>query len=153
MPVVKVIVSVIILFLLTSCSPDSDSKNAKASLFKAVNPEPVFIGGEKAPLTDIKKEVESFEELFDVAIIQNEQQILVAYKVKHMQRFRMKDIERDLKKDLQGKFPGNEFLVSSDMKIFLEAVELETHVHHQDYPKSKAKKWFRNIVDLEKETT
>ncbi len=152
MQVWKVIAVVIAMFLLTSCSPDSDSREARLSLFKAVDPKPVYITGDKAPLLKIKHEVQSFDELFDVAVIQNGKEILVAYKVKHMQRIHMDSIEKRLTKMLNQDYPGNDFIVSSDMKIFLEAIELGVHVHKEDYPKNKAKKWFENIVELHEDT-
>ena len=143
-----------ILTTLTSCKPDSDSEEAKASLFKSVDPKPLYISGKnKAPLEKIKSKVRNFDEIHDVSVIQNDNQILVAYKVKHFNRFHMESIEKKLSNMLNNEFPKYEFLVSSDMKIFLEAIELTVHVQKENYPKKKAEKWFGNIVRLEKEQT
>ena len=143
-----------ILVFLAACTPDSDSNEAKASLFKSVNPKPVYLSGkDKAPLEKIKTEVSNFEEIFDVSVIQKGDQILVAYKVKHMNRFRMESIEQKITKKLNRDFPKHQFLVSSDMKIFLEAIELTVHVQKENYSKKKAEKWFGNIVRLQKEQT
>ncbi|MDF2557446.1 MAG: sporulation protein [Bacillales bacterium] len=150
----KFILCLFILTTLTSCKPDSDSEEAKASLFKSVNPKPVYISGKnKAPLEKIKSKVRGIHEIHDVSVIQNGKQILVAYKVKHFDRFRMESIEKKLVTILNDEFPKYEFLVSSDMKIFLEAIELTVHVQKENYPKKKAEKWFGNIVRLEKEQT
>ncbi len=152
MQIWKMIAVLIAMLLLSACSPDSDSREARMSLFKAVDPKPVYIAGDKAPLSRIKQEVQSFDELFDVAVIQNGKEILVAYKVKHMQRIHMEAIEKKITKMLKRDYPGNDFIVSSDMKIFLEAIELGVHVHKENYPKNKAKKWFGNIVELNEDT-
>ena len=88
-----------------------------------------------------------------MTVVQKDKDILVAYKVKHMQRFRMKSIESKLKKDLQKNYKGYNFTVSSDMKIFLETVELIVNVKDKDYPLKKAGKWFGKIMDLQKDMT
>ncbi|MDF2535717.1 MAG: sporulation protein [Bacillales bacterium] len=145
---------VLVTLILASCTPDSDSHEAKASLFKSVNPKPVYLSGkDKAPLDKIKTDVSNLEEIFDVSVIQKGNQILVAYKVNHLNRFRMESIEQKITKKLSRDFPKYQFLVSSDMKIFLEAIELTVHVQKENYSKKKAEKWFGNIVQLQKEQT
>ena len=140
--------------VMAGCSGDSSSKEARMSLIQSVNQNPVYLGGSKeAPLSQIKQKVSSQKEIYDVAVVQKDKDILVAYKVKHMQRFRMKSIESKLKKDLQKNYKGYNFTVSSDMKIFLETVELIVNVKDKDYPLKKAGKWFGKIMDLQKDMT
>jgi hypothetical protein len=73
--------------------------------------------------------------------------------VKHMKRFRMASIDKDLTSDLNKKFKGYDIVISSDMKIFLEVVELIVQVQDKGYSKEKAKDWFGKIKSLEKEMT
>jgi len=149
MPFIKVIVFVTALFVLVGCTPDSDSWEAKQSLFRSVDMEPVSLGEEdSAPLKEIQQEIDQFDSLYDAALVQNGKQILVAYKVKHLQRFRMGKIEQELSEKLRSEYPDFEFLVSSDMKIFLEVVELGVHVNQEGYPEKQAQEWFQKIVDL-----
>ncbi len=138
--------------MVSGCSGDSSSKEARMSLIQSVDQDPVYLGDHsKAPLEEIKKKVASHKEIYDVAVVQKDKDILVAYKVKHMQRFRMKSIESKLDKELKKNFKSFNFTVSSDMKIFLETVELIVNVKDKGYPKKKAGKWFDKIMKLQKD--
>jgi len=138
--------------IVSGCSGDSSSKEARMSLIQSVDQDPVYLGDHsKAPLEEIKKKVASHKEIYDVAVVQKDKDILVAYKVKHMQRFRMKSIESKLDKELKKNFKSFNFTVSSDMKIFLETVELIVNVKDKGYSKKKAGKWFDKIMKLQKD--
>lgn len=138
--------------IVSGCSGDSSSKEAKMSLIQSVDQDPVYLGDHsKAPLEKIKEKVASHKEIYDVAVVQKNKDILVAYKVKHMQRFRMKSIESKLDKELKKNFKSFDFTVSSDMKIFLETVELIVNVKDKGYSKKKAGKWFDKIMKLQKD--
>ncbi len=138
--------------IVSGCSGDSGSKEARMSLIHSVDQDPVHLGDtSKAPLEEIKKKVASHKEIYDVAVVQKNKDILVAYKVKHMQRFRMKSIESKLNKELKKDFKSFNFTVSSDMKIFLETVELIVNVKDKGYSKKKAEKWFDKIMKLQKD--
>ena len=78
---------------------------------------------------------------------------MVAYKVKQMKRFKMKKIEKELNKKLTEKYSDRKFIVSSDFKIFLEAVELNEDLKDKKYSREKARKRFKKIIKLEKEKT
>lgn len=144
---------------LSACSPDSDSEEALASLFVPVDLEPVTLNEEgydrfdEQLVTFIQEELERDDKIHDAMVIQNGDDILVAYKVRQLSRFNMEKIESDVNKMLEKNFPSYNFIVTSDFKIFLEAVELAVHVDQEDYPKDKAKVWFDKIVELEKEQT
>ena len=150
--IASLVVTALVLSVLGGCSGDSSSKEARMSLFQSVDQDPVYLGdSKKAPLDEIKKKVASHKEIYDVAVVQKDKDILVGYKVKHMQRFRMKSIESNLKDDLQKNFKDYNFTVSSDMKIFLETVELIVNVKNKGYSKKKAEKWFDKIMELQKD--
>lgn len=142
--------------MLTSCNNDA-TQNSGMSLIQKSDPNPVILDEkteDKNKLVhSIKKNVAKFEELYDVAVIKGEEEILVAYKVKHMQRFHMVKIEQKINKMLEEKYPKENFIVSSDYKIFLEAVELNDKMKNPDYSKKDAKKKLDEIIKLKKELT
>ena len=72
---------------------------------------------------NIKKDVEHLDYIYDVAVIKGENEDLVVYKVKHFQRFQMKKIEKEVNEILEKRYPEENFIVSSDYKIFLEAFD------------------------------
>jgi hypothetical protein len=78
---------------------------------------------------------------------------LVVYKVKHLQRFRMKTIEKNITNHLEKKYPKEDFIVSSDYKIFLEAVRLKDDMKKRKITEKKAEKRFKEIVSLTEEMT
>jgi hypothetical protein len=83
-----------------------------------------------------------------VAVVKGKEATLVVYKVKHMQRFRMKQIEKDLTKKLEEKYPKEQFTVSSDYKIFLEAVRLVERKDNGNLSGKQAEKRLNEIVKM-----
>lgn len=142
--------------LLTSCNTDA-TQHSGMSLIQKSDPDPIILDEKKEKdhklVTSIKKDVAKFDELYDVAVIKGEEEILVAYKVKHLQRFHMVKIEGKINKMLEEKYPKENFIVSSDYKIFLEAVELNDKMRNPDFSNKDAKKKLEEIIKLKKELT
>ncbi|MDQ0268708.1 YhcN/YlaJ family sporulation lipoprotein [Cytobacillus purgationiresistens] len=153
----KLIIVTVLFISLSGCSKH-ESNEAPMSLVKVTHPTPSLINSDhraddSSLLNDIEKDVEGYEELYDAAIVKNDNQILVAYKVKHLQRFHMKKIEKKLTDSLEKKYQDEEFIVSSDYKIFLEVVELHEKMKNPDYNSDEAEKKFKKIVEMQKELT
>src|SRR6478672_183627 len=105
----------------------NDEKQTQLSLINQTNPTPINLTSQptqEPSSKNIKEDVQSIDSIYDVAIIKGKEKTLVAYKVKHLQRFRMKAIEKEVNAKLEEKYPDEDFTVSSDYKIFLEAVRL-----------------------------
>lgn len=154
----KILILISVACFITLCGCNNDGpKESGVALLKATNPTPVsFERNTKKELdliASIEMDIEGFKELYDVAVIKGKDDILVAYKVKHMQRFRMKDIEKRMNKLLEKNYPDENFIVSSDYKIFLEAVELEENLKDPNYSQKKAEKKLKEIIKLKKELT
>jgi hypothetical protein len=142
--------------LIAGCSNKEDGKDSKVALLKTTDPPPIELVDN--PETEsfghaIKKELAKKKELYDVAVIQSKEETLVVYKVKHLQRFKMKKIEKDMEKYLEGKYPDEDFVLSSDYKIFLETVRLKEKIQHKSISKKEAEKEFKDIIELQKEKT
>ncbi|OCA84238.1 hypothetical protein A8F94_16105 [Bacillus sp. FJAT-27225] len=139
--------------LLAGCGQNEGSSNL--ALMNRTNPEPVHTedNGSRVSEEKVEKEVESLPELYDVAVIKGKKEFLVAYKVRHLQRFRMKNIEKKLTTRLEKKFPKEKFTVSSDYKIFLEATRLQEKIKNGNYNGKEAEKRLQEIVKLQKEKT
>ncbi|OIU72485.1 sporulation protein [Rossellomorea aquimaris] len=147
---------IISLLMIAGCSNKEDGEESKIALLKTTDPEPVELVDH--PETEsfghaIKKELAEKKELYDVAVIQSKEQTLVVYKVKHLQRFKMKKIEKDMEKLLEDKHPGEDFILSSDYKIFLETVRLKEKIQQKTISKKEAEKEFKDIIQLQKEKT
>lgn len=144
-----------VLLLLVGCSNQNDNKKSSMALIKTTQPTPVKLSNknnETLPVK-VKKEVANIKEIYDVAVIEGNKTILVAYKVKHLYRFRMKSIEKKLTERLEKEYPNEKFVVSSDYKIFLEAVRLREALKAGKISKKDARKRFNDIVKLKEELT
>ncbi|RBP92168.1 sporulation lipoprotein YhcN/YlaJ [Cytobacillus firmus] len=145
------------LILLSGCSGDGKVTDSDLALLKTTNPPAVLIDkntrGNMDLVENIEHDVEKMKELYDVAVVKSNGDTLVAYKVKHLQRFHMKKIEKKMTKMLEEKYPDENFIVSSDYKIFIEAVELQEKMKDPDFTDNKAKKKLDKIIKLKNEMT
>lgn len=141
--------------LLFGCSTVNDTPETRSSLVRTSNPNPIAVNNKDEKLVgDIKKAALSIDGIYDVAVIKGEaKDCLVAFKVHHLERFRMKKIEKQLTKELQKQFKDLSFTVSSDFKIFLEAVRLNEKVEKENLSKEKKEKRLQEIIKLSREKT
>lgn len=151
------LIFIVFLCVLTACSNQNDGKTENFAMIKRTNPEPMdIINGmdekdEKGLISKVKETVANEDTIYDVIVVKNGKKIIVAYKVKHLQRFHMKKIEKTVTEHLEERFPENDFIVSSDYKIFLESVRLNELLKEKDVPEKKARKKFKEIEELQKE--
>lgn len=104
-------------------------------------------------LENIRNDILSLEPVYQVVVIKGEHETLVAYKVKQLHRFNMKKIEKDIQERLNKQYPDEDFVISSDFKIYLEASELYERTKQPNYPEEKEKKQLQKIIKLKKELT
>ncbi|MFJ7729331.1 YhcN/YlaJ family sporulation lipoprotein [Neobacillus sp. NPDC097160] len=138
------------LFLLAACSHNQPQKESKLALLKTTNPNPVMTDKTKSSnrVDEIKKDVSALPELYDVAVVKGKKDTLVVYKVKHLHRFKMKKIEKNVNKMLEEKYPKENFTVSSDYKIFLETIRLDERMNSAKFSQQEAEKRFKKIVKM-----
>lgn len=153
-----VIVLSLFSLLLTGCNLGNTSEDSRKSMIQSVNPDPTAIQDEKGKnykiAEKVKKDVKSVPAIFDVAVLKGEEQVLVAYKVKHMQRMHMKKIEKDIKQRLEKNYPEENFIVSSDYKIFIEVLELKEKMREDNnFSKEKAEERLQKIIEFQQELT
>ena len=141
--------------LLFGCSTANDTPETRSSLVRTSNPNPIAVNNKDEQLVEeIKKTALSNDGIYDVAVIKGEaKDCLVAIKVQHLKRFRLKKIEKQLMKELQKQFKDLSFTVSSDFKIFLEAVRLNEKVEKENLSKEKKEKRLQEIIKLSREKT
>lgn len=141
------------LFVLTSCNQNKEVKDSQLALMKTTNPGPVVTDRKNQDaVQDIIRDVSSMPELYDVAVVKGKKDTLVVYKVKHLKRFKMKKIEKNVTKMLKKEYPKENITVSSDYKIFLEAVRLEEKIKGGKFPEKKAEKRLRDLVKMTDDT-
>lgn len=150
-------VCLLISIFFAGCSAKEEiNEGGGLSLIKTTSPTPLDLNNEKnAPSIgkQLKEEIRKIDEIYDVAIIEGKEQVLVAYKVRHLDRFKMKKIEKKLTKRLEDKYPDKKFIVSSDYKIFLEVIRLKKEKREEKLTDKEAEKRFKKIIKLKKEMT
>ncbi|WP_342430275.1 YhcN/YlaJ family sporulation lipoprotein [Neobacillus sp. FSL H8-0543] len=146
----KRLIAVTSFFLLAACSQNQQANESQLALMKTTNPSPVVTkqNSNHDRVKKIEKEVSDINEIYDVAVVEGNKETLVVYKVKHMQRFRMKKIEKDLNKMLEERFPKEDFVVSSDYKIFLEVIRLNERMEKGNVSDRKAEKRLNELVKM-----
>lgn len=114
-----------------------------------VNNQSESIGTNSVTNQDIAMKASNFVKKLDVitvaVAVNNDKEIFLAYKVKHLERFRLKKIEKHVKKSLEEEFPFYQITVSSDLKLFLETSELKEKLSKE---KMTSKKLSREIEEL-----
>jgi hypothetical protein len=143
------------ILVLSGCNQKEAIKDSRLSLIQTTNPKPVQLTNESEGnvAVEIKKDVMEFEEIYDVAVIKGTKDTLVVYKVKHLKRFGMKQIEKKINRLLEKKYPNENFTVSSDFKIFMEALELKGKVDDPKFSPKKAENQLQKIIKLKEQRT
>ncbi|MBM4764267.1 sporulation protein [Bacillus sp. B15-48] len=149
---------VMLLFIAVSgCGLGKTSEESRMSMIQSVNPDPIAVEdkyGKNHELAErIKHDIQQLPHLYDVAVIKGKDEILVAYKVKHMQRFHMKKIEKEITDKLEKNYPKENFVVSSDFKIFIEAIELKDKMKDPNFSQEDAENRLKKIIKFKKELT
>lgn len=104
-------------------------------------------------ITELEKEVKKIDDFYDTAIIETDDQVLIAYKIKHLKRFQMKKIEKDFNTRLEEAFPDKKIEISSDYKIFLETNRLISEMTNDKLTNQDVEKKLKKIIELKKEMT
>lgn len=114
-----------------------------------VNNQSESVGTNSVTNQDIAMNASNFVKKLDVitdaVAVNNDKEIFLAYKVKHLERFRLKKIEKRVKKSLEEEFPFYQITVSSDLKLFLETGKLKEKLSKE---KMTSKKLSREIEEL-----
>ena len=140
----------LVVLMLAGCGPEHDG----TAMIETADPDAVQLDGHHDHLAaDIKKEADSFEEIYDTAVVKGTKHLLVAYKVRHLDRFQMKDIEKKLDDHIEkmAEKEESEVIVSSDYKIFLEAVRLKEDIEAGHLTEKEADNRLAEIIKLKKE--
>ncbi|MFB4166300.1 YhcN/YlaJ family sporulation lipoprotein [Alteribacillus sp. JSM 102045] len=95
-----------------------------------------------------KESVIEKDEVTDVKAVNTENDLLVAAKVGHFERFRIKSIEEKVTADLEKKYPNKNVYVSTDQKIIWETEKLENKLQEDKINRKKLKKEIQRINDL-----
>ncbi len=101
----------------------------------------------------IEKQLVARKDVTKARVIKKDNQLLVAFKIPHFDRFHILDVEKKVKADLKKQYPGYQIDVSTDHKIYLEIDRLERKIHSNKVNPDKLRKAFSNLKTLMKKQT
>ncbi|MBD1380647.1 YhcN/YlaJ family sporulation lipoprotein [Metabacillus arenae] len=100
-----------------------------------------------------KEKVIKGEEISGVKAVNTDKELFLALKIDQFDRFRLKNIEKKVKTDLEKTYPDHKILVSTDSKMYLELGQLEVKLQKDNTKMKTLKKEFNRIKSLMKEKT
>jgi len=100
-----------------------------------------------------KEIVATFHETTEVFAANTKDWLMLAFNVTHMNRFQLKNIEKNVKQRLTEEFPHMKIEVSTDEKMRLELKKLEEDLHTNNLPQQTVEKRIKQIISLSREET
>jgi hypothetical protein len=91
------------------------------------------------------------DDIKDVAAVNTSKKLLVAYQIKHINRFYRKQIEKEINRQLKHLFPNYKIIASSDLKIFWKTEELREKLGNKKWNEQKVDKQIEKIKRLSEE--
>ena len=89
-----------------------------------------------------KEKMITKDEISDVKAVNTDKELLAAIKVENFNRFRLKNIEKTVKSDLEKMYPDHKVFVSADKKMFWELEKIEQRLQKNNTNKKNFKKGF-----------
>ncbi len=100
-----------------------------------------------------ENEVLKFDEVTNVVAVNTEDKILLGFKVKQFEKFRLEKVEKKVKDKLKETFPNHEITAESDLKVFIETERMKNKLTDESYKKDKLEKDMDKIIKLSREQT
>ncbi|WP_227935407.1 hypothetical protein [Alkalihalobacillus deserti] len=110
--------------------------------------ETVIIDQEYAD--EAKKIVLLMEEVVEIKGVSDEDNIYLAPKVKHFDRFRLKEIRKQSHDAVKKRYPNATVHVSTDQKIFMELEKLEQELQKRTISEKRLKQKLKKLDEMMK---
>lgn len=108
---------------------------------------------DQQPSNQAKQIISNYEEVTGVRAVNHDNQLVVAVEIDHGDRFRLDDIERELKKEIKRNFSKMTVTLSTDQKLLLELRNLENDIQANNISKNAIKKRLHELKKLSEEET
>ncbi|WP_026562852.1 YhcN/YlaJ family sporulation lipoprotein [Bacillus sp. J37] len=141
---------IVIIGLGSGCTGNQNqfaTNNDDAEIVKVHTSKPI----DQSVSNEAKEKVIKEKEVSGVKAVNTDKELLLAVKVDQFDRFRLKNIEKKVKSDLEKAYPNHKIIVSTDSKMYLELEQLEQKLQKDKTEKKTLKKEFDKIKSLMKE--
>ncbi|MDF0727953.1 hypothetical protein PY093_14845 [Cytobacillus sp. S13-E01] len=138
--------SLIILLLGLAACADLDTQS-----FKNMKTDDLHVNQTTA--ISAEEQIKQMKEVTEVVAINNEKQLLLAFRVKQFEKFRLNKVEKKVKDELKKAYSDYEPTVSSDLKIFLETNKIKKDIFNRNLKKEKVEEELERVKKLSEEQT
>lgn len=94
-----------------------------------------------------KDQIFNMEEVIDVKAVNFNNELYVAAKPEHHERFQLKKLKKEMKQTLEKTYPNFKIYVSMDKKIFMLLDKLETKIKNKEADKKEIKKQLKVVKE------
>lgn len=96
----------------------------------------------------LEEELLAHKEVTNIIVVNDDKNIVVGVEVYHNDRFKLKDIEKKIKEEVERTYPEHKVTVSIDKKIVMELEKLDKKLMDENIEKEKIKKDIEKIISL-----
>lgn len=108
---------------------------------------------DQAPSNEAKELLINHDEIIGVKAANTSKDLIVAVKIKHRERFQLKQLKEEFTQELKDHFKNFHIELTIDKKIFLELDKLEEEIQSRSISPGKLGKEIERIIKLSKEKT
>ncbi|MDM5157210.1 YhcN/YlaJ family sporulation lipoprotein [Bacillus sp. DX1.1] len=148
--ITQVFLSILLLHSMLGCSNDVDKKTKKDET-KLTKTSTQSI--DQSIAAEAKKKILAMEEIIDAKAVYLDQELLVAAKPEHHERFQLKSIRKKMKQQLKEMYPNLKITVCTDQKILMLLGKLETKIKNKEITKEGLKKQLKIVKSEMKSDT
>ncbi|GGJ76929.1 hypothetical protein GCM10008982_27830 [Anoxybacillus voinovskiensis] len=98
-------------------------------------------------------QIKQRDDIRDAVAVSTDKKLLLAYQVKQMARFRMKQIAKDIQQQLERLFPDHEVTTSGDLKLFWKTDELRGKIEKDRLSERQMNREIDELKRLSEERT
>ncbi|MEH6888933.1 YhcN/YlaJ family sporulation lipoprotein [Bacillus sp. JJ864] len=117
--------------------------NKKDTQLKNVSMETI----DQSIANQAKDQIFNMEEVIEVKAVNFNNELYVAAKPEHHERFQLKKLKKEMKQTLEKTYPNLKVYVSMDKKIFMLLDKLETKIKNKEADKKEIKKQLKVVKE------
>jgi len=100
---------------------------------------------------DIKVKLNKREEISIIHVVNDKENIVIAFDLDHHHRFSLGKIEQEIINEFEKSYQNYQLTVSTDQKIISELQKLEKSIHEKTTSKKKISQQLKKIISLTKD--
>ncbi|MGG2063584.1 MULTISPECIES: YhcN/YlaJ family sporulation lipoprotein [unclassified Bacillus (in: firmicutes)] len=100
---------------------------------------------DQSAANEAKNKILAMDEILEVKAVNFNNELYVAVKPKHRERFQLKKLRKEIKQTLKKMYPNVKIYVSTDKKIFTLLDKLDTKIKNKELDKEEVKKQLKIV--------